>query len=352
MLYLGSLAGVYSIQSLSASPSNQIAVIPQVQLDAVGPQALADTFVNLFSASLNPLGQLSTTPFVVGGTPYPSHGRWIFYSANATQLFIVTQADASAALQTDYAVETIGLTNPNSCSATFATTSAAAPANGGLATTQISSGEHCLFTATSNASWLALSSGYFGSGDTTLTYLVRPNLTSTVRSGTISIGSQTLTITQAAAGPASDQNLLSFNPIAADYSKALDRVVMASSAPNELHLYDPLTQNDQIISLPYAPTSVSVGPDGLSAGVGYDGHFSYVNLQTQTVSTPIPVDLTVSGVILAGNGYAYVFSNSNAPSYSIQLSTNNSLPYWRLDQVRGLRSRPIHLPHRRIGPLS
>ncbi len=101
---------------------------------------------------------------------------------------------------------------------------------------------------------------------------------------------------------------------------------MASSAPNELHLYDPLTQNDQIIPLPYAPTSVSVGPDGLSAGVGYDGHFSYVNLQTQTVSTPIPVDLTVSGVILAGNGYAYVFSNSNAPSYSIQLSTNTLTP--------------------------
>lgn len=82
---------------------------------------------------------------------------------------------------------------------------------------------------------------------------------------------------------------------------------MVSSSPNELHLYDPVTQEDQIVPLTYIPLSLSVRPDGLAAAVGHSGNVSVVDLQQQTVSQTIPVDGDNGGIALAGNGYAYAF---------------------------------------------
>ncbi len=224
MHYAGSFPGLSHSTSLAISDSlQQIAAIPFVSPNAEPPEPNADTVVDLFSSSLNPVGQFSTTPFVVSGQNYPSHGRWVFYNANSSSMFVVTQADSSAALELDYAVETVDLTKQNSCNASFATTSTSAAATGGYATLQISSGEDCVFTVSSDAPWIALASGFYGSGNTTLTYLVRPNLTASSRSGTIVMGSQTFTVTQAAAGASSTQNPLSFKPVAADYDRALEQ---------------------------------------------------------------------------------------------------------------------------------
>ena len=71
---------------------------------------------------------------------------------------------------------------------------------------------------------------------------------------------------------------LDFRVVDAEYSAALERMVMVSAAPNRLHVFDPLTAVDVPVDLPITPTSVSVSPDGLFAAVGHDGWVSYVDL--------------------------------------------------------------------------
>ncbi len=345
MTYLGSFAGLKSangyatIRAMALSDSlQQIAAIPQTVTARTITEPLADTVVDLFSTSLNMTGQFATTPFVVNGTAYPAHGRWVFYNSSSSSMYVITQADSTANLTLDYALETINLGAPNSCAATFVSNTGSATAPGGYGTAQISAGEHCVFTATSNAAWIALASGYQGSGSTTLKFLVRPNLSSSPRSGTISLGSQTLTITQAgASGVASNPTPLSFQPIAADYDKALDKVVMASASPNEVHVYDPVSQNDQVVPLAYPPLSISVSPDGLHAAVGHDGHVSYVDLQAFTIVDTFSVPLAAQAIVLAGNGYAYPFSDSQN-SYSLRLSDGTLTTFVGFGAVAHLHS--------------
>jgi hypothetical protein len=53
----------------------------------------------------------------------------------------------------------------------------------------------CTWTASSNASWITLTSGASGTGDSRVGYLVLPNVGGS-RSGTLTIAGQTFTVTQ------------------------------------------------------------------------------------------------------------------------------------------------------------
>jgi len=55
----------------------------------------------------------------------------------------------------------------------------------------------CAWTASSNASWITVTSGASGTGDGRIGYLVLPNIGGS-RSGTLTIADQTFTLTQAA----------------------------------------------------------------------------------------------------------------------------------------------------------
>ena len=89
----------------------------------------------------------------------------------------------------------------------------------------------------------------------------------------------------------------------AEYSGALARIVMVSATPNRLHVFDPLTAVDVPVDLPLAPTSLSVGPDGLFAAVGHDGWVSYVDLSAGSLVKTMPVSTAAVDVVLAGNGF-------------------------------------------------
>jgi hypothetical protein len=54
----------------------------------------------------------------------------------------------------------------------------------------------CGWTATSNASWITLTSAAGGSGNDIVTYAVRENFAASPRTGTISIAGQTFTVTE------------------------------------------------------------------------------------------------------------------------------------------------------------
>ncbi len=105
-----------------------------------------------------------------------------------------------------------------------------------------------------------------------------------------------------------DIESLSYSVLDAEYSQALDKIVMVSAAPSSaVHIYDPLTKLDTPITLSLPPTSVSVSPDGHSAAVGHDGWISYIDLDKATLVKTLAVSADVLDVVLAGNGYAYAF---------------------------------------------
>jgi len=93
----------------------------------------------------------------------------------------------------------------------------------------------------------------------------------------------------------------------AEYSKALDAIVMVDEAPNALYLHDPVAGTERSVALSLVPTSVSVGPDGLFAAVGHNAYVSYVDLTTMEVLKVLPVAADAFDVVLAGNGFVYVF---------------------------------------------
>jgi hypothetical protein len=84
-----------------------------------------------------------------------------------------------------------------SCSYTIAPTSQNAPAGATSGTVAVTSGTGCAWTATSNASWLTVTSGATGTGNGSVGYNVAAN-TGAARTGTLTIGGQAFSVTQAA----------------------------------------------------------------------------------------------------------------------------------------------------------
>jgi hypothetical protein len=76
------------------------------------------------------------------------------------------------------------------------------PAGGGADSFSVSTAAGCGWTAASNAQWLQVTSGTPGSGNGTVSYTVQANTGTSARSGTITAGGQTHTVSQAGA-PAS-----------------------------------------------------------------------------------------------------------------------------------------------------
>ena len=104
---------------------------------------------------------------------------------------------------------------------------------------------------------------------------------------------------------------LTYRVVDAEYSRQLDRIIMVSSGPNYLHIFNPVTGGDTSISLPLTPNCVSISPDGMFAAVGHNAWVSYINLGTATLVKTIPVTTDVFDVVLAGNGYIYAFPRTD-----------------------------------------
>jgi len=112
-----------------------------------------------------------------------------------------------------------------------------------------------------------------------------------------------------------DYQMLDYNVIDAEYSKSMDSIILVSSNPNKIHIFDSKTgAQTGMLALDLPPTCVSVGPNGNDAAVGHDGWVSYVgDLTGDTIANgesavkTIPVATDVFDVVLSGNGFIHVF---------------------------------------------
>jgi hypothetical protein len=105
MVYAGTLSGLSGVTHLDTNDAEIAAIPAAAWWDPAA--SLADTTVELFNPSyLGPAGQVALPWWAVGGSSFPTHGRFVFYSADGTRKHVVVQADVSSGLLHDTAVVT------------------------------------------------------------------------------------------------------------------------------------------------------------------------------------------------------------------------------------------------------
>jgi hypothetical protein len=121
----------------------------------------------------------------------------------------------------------------------------------------------------------------------------------------------------------SNSQTLSYSVVDAEYSRETDRMVLVSSNPAAIRVFDRgLAPESLQLPLVADPKSVSVSPNGRYAAVGHTNLISYFDLSlgVQLASFAFPVE--AADVVVAGNGFIYAFSNSgNGPAYWVSIAT-------------------------------
>src|SRR5437867_642591 len=84
------------------------------------------------------------------------------------------------------------------CVYSLSTTSASVPSTPTTGSLSVITGTSCSWTAVSNVPWITITGGASGAGIGTVTYSVATNTGSSARTGTLTIGGQTVTINQGA----------------------------------------------------------------------------------------------------------------------------------------------------------
>lgn len=116
---------------------------------------------------------------------------------------------------------------------------------------------------------------------------------------------------------------LTHRVVDAEYNAATNRIITISANPSRLNIIDPETRDVQTIDLPQVPNAVSVRADGQYAAVGHNAWVSYVNLTAGRVERVYPVTTDAKDLVLASNGWVYVFPRADqwVSIHSLELST-------------------------------
>jgi len=308
IVYNGALSAAQFVNAAADSAvTHQFAVIPGAGYSY--NTTTADTELQFYDDNyLTLLGRVSLPTYTSGSVSAPWRGRYLFYSPDSSKLYLVLQADAKANLTNDYAIYTLTLSTGSGCGPSLGTNSTNVAAGGGALNVTVTATSGCLWQASSNATWLYIGAGGVSSGNGTVTIQAAPNLQTVARTATVTIAGLTYTVIQDAA-PAAGSNPVSSSPVrpvAADYSAALDRMILVSTNPDLLTILDPVTGASKAIALVMPPTALSISPDGLHAAVGHDGRISYVNLSNASVEKTFPVTTNVYSLALGATDiYAF-----------------------------------------------
>jgi hypothetical protein len=93
---------------------------------------------------------------------------------------------------------TVTVNQENGCTVSIAPSAQPVLVGGGTGSITVTTPADCPWTATSNnADWLTVTAGATGSGPGTVQFNAVPNTSGAPRTGTITIGNQTFTVTQA-----------------------------------------------------------------------------------------------------------------------------------------------------------
>ena len=146
----------------------------------------------------------SGSAYVTGNTDstnFPTASPFQATKAGSSDAFIVKISDVAVG-----------------CTFSIAPTSESFPASGGTGSLAVMAPDGCMWTASSNDSWITITSGESGSGNGTVEYSVAANPGASSRTGTMTIAGQTFTVTQAGTAPVS---ALTVSPLTLSFSGAV-----------------------------------------------------------------------------------------------------------------------------------
>ncbi|MEK7316707.1 MAG: hypothetical protein AAB011_11025 [Candidatus Eisenbacteria bacterium] len=111
--------------------------------------------------------------------------------------------------------------------------------------------------------------------------------------------------------------VLDHEVVDAEFSRATNRIVTVSASPPGLHVLDPVARLSWSVPLSLDPACVSVRPDGHFAAVGHAGAVSYVDLTTFAVVRLYTISADALDIVLASNGWVYIFPDG--PDYILSI---------------------------------
>jgi Putative binding domain, N-terminal/Viral BACON domain len=134
----------------------------------------------------------TTAPWISGLSPASGQG-------NGTVAFRVAANEGTSPRDGSIAVngQQVVVSQRASCRYTVTSTTQNVGANGGEGSVTVAAGGECAWTASTDVSWITLTPPVSGSGNGTVAFTVAPN-TGEMRTGTITIAGQRITVTQAA----------------------------------------------------------------------------------------------------------------------------------------------------------
>lgn len=171
--------------SFSASAGQQVAIL------------LTSSAFNTYLYLISPSGSVIAQDDDGGGGTNsripPGSG---FYRLPSSGTYIIEVTSYVANSIGNY---TLSLSGSTSCTYSISPTSQSFGAAGGSGTVTVTAAGGCSWIATSNASWITITSGNSGTGSGTVTYSVAANTSTSSRTGTLTIAGQPFTVTQAGA---------------------------------------------------------------------------------------------------------------------------------------------------------
>ena len=132
---------------------------------------------------------------------------WVFYGALSNVAYTVTVTDTQTGVTKTYTndagvlasrADTAAFAGASSCTYTVgAPTPASFGSSGGTGTVAITTQPGCSWNAVSNSPFIAVTSGVSGTGDGSASFAVAANPSGSSRTGTLTVGGELVTITQA-----------------------------------------------------------------------------------------------------------------------------------------------------------
>jgi len=304
MFYGGSLSHLSGVTHLDNSPVDaDIAVIPATPQWSYEPSSVGDNVLQIYDSEFYTFINSRKLPtFFVNRTTYTAKGKFVFYSTDGQQLYVVVQAAPESGLLNDFAVWT---------------------------TPVVIEGDATLQASFDNGYFRIVGDTIFWYGSDT--YRVYDSVTyeivceggtqCQVPGGTYDISNTTtgdywseISVkfanpigVQPGTGDLSQEYIVTDYQVAdAEYSDALDRMAIVSSGPNQLTLLGGYPMQQEHLALNLKPLSVSISPDGLTAVVGHDGWISHIDLTSRSLIRMVPISAAAADIVLDGGGYAHV----------------------------------------------
>lgn len=227
--------------------------------------------------------------------------------------------------------KTLTITQSSGCSYVFSPTSLNVSAQGGASSIGVQAGTNCTWTATSNASWIQITSGTSGTGNGTVAITIAATDVVAQRTGTLTIAGQTYNVTQAGANPL--PTLTSLSPTSIGVGNAAFELTVNGTNFNSNSVVNwngaarvtTFVSATQLKAAITAADVASVGTASLTVTnttplVGTTGSLSFA------VNNPTPVlnTLTPASVVVGSAGFTLTLTGSGFVTGSVARVNGNN----------------------------